>query len=95
MWSDYDGCAHWPITAPRHHAPGKGYARLPLIDGSLHVLCLSSRVDSHFNVPDRYEYAPVRVCMLEMRKTDYMGRWNNKFEQIAGKIDRFDGNPFT
>ena len=56
---------------------------------------MSSRVDSHFNVPDRYEYAPVRVCMLEMRKTDYMGRWNNKFEQIAGKIDRFDGNPFT
>lgn len=54
-----------------------------------------SDYDGHFNIGERFEYSPVRVRMLEMRKTDYIGRWNNKFEQIAGKIDRFDGNPFT
>lgn len=60
-----------------------------------HRFAMWSEMDGHFNLKERYEYATVRVTELEQRKTAYVGRWNNKFEQIAGKLQAHDGNPFT
>lgn len=60
-----------------------------------HRFTMWSEMDGHFDLKERFEYAPVRVTELEQRKTAYVGRWNNKFEQIAGKIQAHDGNPFT
>ena len=59
-----------------------------------------------FDVPGFSQLSPNRVFNWELRKTDYLGRWNNKFvetgsqlggmrESGVGGYDRFDGNPFT
>ena len=59
-----------------------------------------------FDVPGFSQLAPNRVFQWELRKIDYVGRWNNKFietgtqiggmrESGVGGYDRFDNNPFT
>jgi hypothetical protein len=55
-----------------------------------------------FDVPGFSQLSPNRVFNWELRKTDYLGRWNNKFvetgsqlggmrESGVGGYDRFDG----
>mmetsp|Transcript_69506 Transcript_69506/g.137836 ORF Transcript_69506/g.137836 Transcript_69506/m.137836 type:complete len:202 (-) Transcript_69506:478-1083(-) len=62
--------------------------------------------EGRFDAMARHPFLPERLRMAEIRKTDYMGRWNNKFvamgTQIGGQhesggyvYNNYDGNPFT
>ena len=59
-----------------------------------------------FDIPGFSQLAPNRVFHWELRKTDYVGRWNQKFIETGTQLgglresgvsayNRFDGNPFT
>ena len=48
-----------------------------------------------FDIEARSPYSPHRLKMNEMRKTAYLDRWNQKFEDAAGTLNHHDGNPFT
>mmetsp|Transcript_41578 Transcript_41578/g.109687 ORF Transcript_41578/g.109687 Transcript_41578/m.109687 type:complete len:115 (+) Transcript_41578:68-412(+) len=46
-------------------------------------------------VPDRYLDKTARTKENSYKHVDYMCRFDQKFVEMNGKLDRFDGNPFT
>jgi len=59
-----------------------------------------------YDLPERDRFLPQRLVLDDMRRTDYFGRWNNKFVEMGTQIggqhesggytyNNFDGNPFT
>lgn len=44
---------------------------------------------------DRYLDKTARVRHLSYNKIDYMCRFDQKYSELSGSYDRFDGNPFT
>ena len=44
---------------------------------------------------DRYLDKTARVRGLSYNKIDYMCRFDQKYSEMNGSYDRFDGNPFT
>ena len=44
---------------------------------------------------DRYLDKTARVRALSYNKIDYMCRFDQKYSELSGSYDRFDGNPFT
>ena len=60
----------------------------------------------NYDLAERSEQEPGRKLRHEIRRTDYFGRWNNKFIELntqlgglresgAASYNPFDGNPFT
>jgi len=45
--------------------------------------------------PDRYLDKTARTREINYRHVDYMARFDQKYADLNGKLDRFDGNPFT
>jgi len=45
--------------------------------------------------PDRYLDRTARKKDIAFKSVDYMCRFDQKYAEINGKYDRFDGNPFT
>ena len=43
----------------------------------------------------RYQDKTARAKYAEERHTDYMARFDQKYSEMNGDYDRFDGNPFT
>jgi len=59
-----------------------------------------SDFNGHYDLIARRETIPERVREHELRKVDYMDRWNNKFTDISARnsgrdVNRYDGDPFT
>ena len=52
----------------------------------LDVSCLSA---------DRYLDKTARVRGMSYNKIDYMCRFDQKYSEMNGGYDRYDGNPFT
>lgn len=46
-------------------------------------------------VPDRYLDKTARVRGMSYNKIDYMCRFDQKYSEMNGGYDRYDGNPFT
>lgn len=44
---------------------------------------------------DRYLDRTARHREMNFRHVDYMCRFDQKYSEMNGKYDRFDGNPFT
>ena len=44
---------------------------------------------------DRYLDKTARTREINYRHVDYMARFDQKYADLNGKLDRFDGNPFT
>jgi len=45
--------------------------------------------------PDRYLDKTARVKENTFKYVDYLCRFDQKYSELDGKYDRFDGNPFT
>lgn len=66
-----------------------------------------SEYHGFYDLIERDDQEPGRLLRLEIRRTDYFGRWNNKFietnTQLGGnsqsggllQANPFDRNPFT
>ena len=65
-----------------------------------------SDLHGQFDVGMSSQLAPARVFNWELKRTDYLGRWNQKYvetnTQLGGlresggvAVDHYDGNPFT
>ena len=50
---------------------------------------------SHLCTADRYLDKTARVREMSYNKIDYMCRFDQKYSELNGSYDRFDGNPFT
>lgn len=46
-------------------------------------------------VPDRYLDKTARVKGEMFRHIDYMSRFDQKYSELNGTLDKYDGNPFT
>ena len=55
----------------------------------------SRNAKSGFGVADRHLNATARAKEADYKHTDYMARFDQKYAELNGKLDRYDGNPFT
>ena len=55
----------------------------------------SRSAESGFGANDRHLNKTARKKEAEYRHTDYMARFDQKYAELNGTIDKYDGNPFT
>lgn len=68
---------------------------LPVIAVPLALTCVPRRVFILMVAEDRYLDKTARSRQMGTQLIDYMCRFDQKYSELNGTYDRFDGNPFT